>query len=110
MRRGVVLVVAGLLVALALGVLASPFASSHPDGLGSAALRTACADAPDRDACLAEKAGAPRYDRAPLPDYGGDASPRLSGLVGVVATFLIGWGIVLLVRAGRDQAERRRAA
>ncbi len=92
---------AGLAVALVVGVVLSNFANSNPDGLESAVLRTQCADQPEgdaRDACLAEAAGDPVYTAAPLPDY--EITP-LSGFLGVLACFVIGAGIVALARVGR---------
>jgi cobalt/nickel transport protein len=104
-KLGAAFIVAGLLIALALAIFASPFASSHPDGLESAVLKIACAGADDRDACLAEKAGESRWSRAPLPDYGGDAGPAMSGLIGVVAVFVIGYGLVVFARARRRRED-----
>jgi cobalt/nickel transport protein len=100
-RKGIPFVVAGLLVAVVLAVFGSPFASSHPDGLESSVMKSACKGAADQDACLAEKAGESRWSRAPLADYGGDAGPAMSGLLGVAATFLIGYGLVRFVRSNR---------
>lgn len=109
-RKGIAFILAGLAIAFVLAVFVSPFASSNPDGLESAVLRSACANQADPDACLAEKAGESRWGRAPLADYGGEAGPALSGLVGVAATFLIGYGAVILARGGkrgrRDSAPR----
>jgi cobalt/nickel transport protein len=89
---------AGLAVALVAGVVLSNFASPDPDGLESAVLRTQCADQPEgeaRDACLADAAGDPVYEGAPLPDY---AITPLSGLLGVLACFAITAGTVALLR------------
>ena len=108
MRRALTFVLAGLAVALVAGVVLSNFASPHPDGLESAVLRTQCAEAADPDACLAEAAGDPVFTGAPLPDY---AATPLSGLVGVLACFAVGAGLVLVVRRGRrdgDTATRAR--
>jgi hypothetical protein len=80
----------------------SAFASSQPDGLEASVIRTACAEATDPDACLEEAAGDPAFDAAPLPDY---SVLWLSGLVGVLATFLIGAGAVRAVRGRRDRSE-----
>jgi cobalt/nickel transport protein len=94
---------AGLAVALLVGVVLSDFANPNPDGLESAVLRTQCADQPAGDRrtgerCLAEAAGDPIYTAAPLPDY---AITPLSGVLGVLACFVIGAGVVALVRARR---------
>lgn len=79
-------------------MILSNFASGSPDGLESAVLRTQCADAPAgeaRDACLAQAAGYPVYDAAPLPDY---EVTWLSGALGVLVCFALGTGVVALVR------------
>jgi hypothetical protein len=93
--RPLVFVLAGLAVALFIGVVVSNFAAPDPDGLESAVLKTQCAEAPDPDACLEAAAGEPVYDSAPLPDY---AITWLSGLLGVVACFALGIGLVALSR------------
>ena len=89
------LVVVGLVAALIAGMALSSFASSQPDGLEASVLRTACADAADPQACLAEAAGDPTFTAAPLPDY---SKLWLSGLAGVVACFALGAAIA---RGGR---------
>lgn len=97
---------AGLAVALVAGVVLSNFASGSPDGLESAVLRTQCADQPEgeaRDACLAEAAGDPVYDAAPLPDY---EITWLSGALGVLVCFAIAAGVVALVRGARGGRSR----
>lgn len=97
---------AGLAVALVAGVILSNFASGSPDGLESAVLRTQCADQPAgeaRDACLAEAAGDPVYDAAPLPDY---EITWLSGALGVGLCFAIAAGAVALVRGGGGRGAR----
>ncbi len=83
-------VLIGLAVALVIGVVVSGFASSAPDGLESAVIRTPCDG--DED-CLAEVAGDAVFTGAPLPDY---ENTPVSGLVGVLATFLLASGLALL--------------
>jgi hypothetical protein len=74
----------GLLVALLLGLLVSPFASKSPDGLDKTAESKGFAKA-------AEEAK-PAWDHAPLKDYSVSgvksekASTGLSGLIGVLIT------------------------
>lgn len=100
MMRRSSFVVAGLGVALVIGVLLSNLASTRPDGLESAVLSSAC----DRyEECLAERAGGPVFDDAPLPDY---ANTPLSGLLGTVAAFAVGAGLIVLVRSGRGTRGR----
>jgi cobalt/nickel transport protein len=98
---------AGLAVALLAGVLLSNFASPDPDGLESAVLKTQCADAADQDACLAEAAGEPVYEAAPLPDY---EVTWLSGLLGVLVCFALGAGLVALARRGSARPDAQRGS
>lgn len=110
-RSVVPFVVGGLLVALVIGTVVANFAASTPDALQRAIIDSACEDAPDVKSCLAEQEGEPVLDTQPaaLFDYG---TTWLSGLVGVVATFAIGTGIVLLIRrsgtGGRSAGSRVR--
>lgn len=99
--RGIVL--GGLVVAIVVGVVLSAFAASQPDGLESAVVKTQCADAPDPEACLEDAAGDPVYTAAPLPDY---EITWLSGLLGVAVSFVIGAGVVALLRRGRTSPPR----
>lgn len=87
---------AGLLVALLLGGVASYYASSHPDGLEYVAERTGFLDSADDHAA----------GDGPLADYAVDGveDDRLSGgLAGV-----IGIGVTLLLAGGIGYAVRRR--
>lgn len=93
-------VLAGLAVALLIGVVISNFAASTPDALQRAVINSACDGAPNEAAaeeCLAEQEGEPLIGIQPgfLFDYG---VTWLSGLVGVLATFALGAGIVYLLR------------
>ena len=91
----------GLLVAIALGVFVSPFASSDPDGLEKVSVEQGF-DETAEDHALAD---------SPLADYGakGIGNGRLgtaaSGLVGVLLTF--GFAAMLFGLAQRNT--RRRA-
>jgi cobalt/nickel transport protein len=87
---------AGLLVALLLGGVASYYASSHPDGLERAAEQAGFLDSADDHAA----------GDGPLADYAveGVEDDRLSGgLAGV-----IGIGVTLLLAGGIGYALRRR--
>ena len=98
-RRVTGFVVAFLGLALLIGVVASNFASSDPDGLESAVLTSQC----DGDQqCLAEAAGDPVFDGAPLPDY---ANTPLSGLLGTVAVFAVAGGILFVVKRRRGPSD-----
>ena len=97
-RRTGLFVLGGLLVALALAFFVSPEASSSPDGLEKVAIDEGFIDtAKDHD--LAD---------GPLADYGVEGvdderlSTGLAGILGVLVTFAVMGGILLLVRvAGR---------
>ena len=93
MRRGTLLVV-GLLIALVLAGIASHYASSDPDGLSRVAQ--------DKGFASTEKESAAAD--SPLAGYGttGVDSSRLSGgiagVIGVVTTFAVAGGVLLLLR------------
>jgi cobalt/nickel transport system permease protein len=93
-------VAAGLAVALALAFFVSPYANSNPDGLEKVAADKGI------DTGVTEHATAD----GPLADYGvrgvddSRLSTGLAGVIGVIATFVVCFGLFVLVRA------RRRAA
>ena len=97
-------VAAGLLIAIGLAVLVSPFASSSPDGLNKVA----------SDQGFDTKAKSHALDDGPLASYsvkGIDSekvSKGLSGLIGVVITFGVGlamFGTLRSIRAHRRPPE-----
>ena len=96
-RSIVPFVLVGLAVALLIGVVASNFAASTPDALQRAIIDSACRDAPDKEACLIEQEGKPVLEIAPEALLGYQVT-WLSGLVGVVVTFAVGAGLVMLLR------------
>ena len=101
MRRQVsLLVVVGVGLALLVGVVVANFAASSPDALQRAVISSMCQDAPAKQACLAEKEGEPVLLLAPRA-LAGYANVPLSGLVGVIATFAVGSGLVYLLRSSR---------
>jgi len=93
----VAFVAVGLLAAVALVVFVAPRASADPDGLEKVAADQGI-DAGVRPHSL----GA-----SPFADYGTEGvghdalGTALAGLVGVAATFVVGSGLVLLVRRRR---------
>ena len=93
----------GLLVALALALLVSPFASSSPDGLNKVA---------ERPGLRRQRARSTLFENGPLAGYAvkGVDDDRLStgsaGLIGVLVTFGIGLGAVR-PRAGHALRRRR---
>ena len=90
-------VVAGLLLAAALAVFVSPFASSSPDGLERVA----------EDEGFADTATEHRLGDSPVADYAVDGvddervSGGLAGLVGVLVTFGLGVGVFAVLRTLR---------
>jgi cobalt/nickel transport system permease protein len=91
----------GALIALALALFVSPFASSWPDGLEKTAERLG----------FAGKAAAP-VAAAPIPDYAmpgiswSAAATSIAGVVGTVTVFVLAWVLarVLVPRAGEVSA------
>ncbi len=90
-------VLVGLAIALLIGVVASNFAASTPDALQRAIIDSACKDASNEEACLAEQEGQPVLEIAPNALLGYEVN-WLSGLVGIFLTFAAGAGLVLLLR------------
>jgi cobalt/nickel transport system permease protein len=91
----------GILIALALTLFASPFASQWPDGLEKTAEHLG----------FAGKAAAPVV-AAPIPDYAmpgiswSAAATSIAGAVGTVVVFVLAWVLarVLVPRAGAGSA------
>ena len=87
-------IVIGLAAALSIALFLSPFASPWPDGLERVA----------KDLGFIEKGEGAGVLKAPIPDYkfpGLDSegfSTALSGSIGTIAMFGIGFGIARLLR------------
>ena len=105
MKKSVTLgafVLVGLGVALALAFFVSPEASSSPDGLEKVATDEGFVDTAD-DHALAD---------LPTADYGVEGvdnerfSTGLAGIIGVLVTFAVGTGVLMLALRARG---RRRA-
>ena len=103
LRRFVVL---GLLVALLLAGVVSAFASASPDGLDSVT-RAGCtfnqADEIVSGSCLAQQARAHGLEDSPFAGYqtrgvAGAASTGVSGIVGVLVTLGIAFGLATVLR------------
>jgi cobalt/nickel transport protein len=98
--------VAGLLLALALALLVSPFADRDPDGLTKVAEEEGFADA-EQEHDLAD---------SPVADYevSGVDDDRLStgvaGMVGVLVTFGVALGAFALLRTLRRASQGEHAA
>ena len=99
MRRNLAFVGAGLAVAIALAI-ASPWASSEPDGLTKVAEDQGFASTEKEHAL--EGGPVAGYEVDGVEDEG--TSKALSGLIGVVATFILGAGLFAVVR-GRERRE-----
>ena len=95
--------IVGLLVAVALATLVSPWSSSDPDGLERVA----------EDAGFSNAARDHALKDSPVADYqvkGVDdarVSTALSGLIGVCLTFAVGLGVFALLRIRRDRSDGR---
>ncbi len=80
-----------------IAVVVSNFAAESPDALQRAIINSSCEGAADEEACLIEQEGEPVLDSAPSGLNGYEVN-WLSGLVGIIATFVVGAGIVYLLR------------
>jgi cobalt/nickel transport protein len=93
-------IIAGIVIAILIGVVAVFFASGDPDGLESTALmvqgqKTLTGGTPP-DAEIHEDAAGKFAYEAPLPDYSlGEQFGPLGGIVAIVAGTLLAFGIVL---------------
>ena len=106
-RRTGAFLLGGLLVALLLAGVVSNFASSSPDGLDNTALEGCTTDAEGNitgGTCMAQQEQEHQLKDSPLADYGivGIDNPYLStglaGVIGVLLTFGVGYGLFWLVR------------
>jgi cobalt/nickel transport protein len=106
-KRLVWFVGGGLLVALILAGVVSNFASGRPDGLDATALEGCTTDAEGNitgGTCIAQQEGEHELKDSPLADYGISGidnpylSTGLSGVLGVLLTFGLGYGLFWLVR------------
>lgn len=112
-----VFTLAGLAIAVALALIISPWASSSPDGLEKVA----------EDKGFLEKAEEtePAWESAPIPDYAmpgltqeavdeetGEVveeptrlATALAGLVGTLGIFLVAWGLAMVLKKRKGEAE-----
>lgn len=90
----------GMLIAVAIAVLGSPFASASPDGLDKAAA----------DLKLVDKEGASRRLPAPMSDYKipgigwPTAATSIAGGIGTIAVFGLGWVMARALTTGEPKA------
>jgi hypothetical protein len=91
------LVAMGLVAALALAFFVGPEASSQPDGLNRVAI----------DKGLADQEQAHALDGSPVAGYSvkgvddGRLATGLAGVIGVIVTFAVGFGLFALLRWSR---------
>lgn len=100
-RRNARFLLVGLVVALLLAGVASFYASSQPDGLE----RVAADHGLDAGTTPHHTAGSPLADYGVAGVHDERMSVGLAGVIGVGVTFVLGAGLVLLVR-GRGGAGR----
>jgi cobalt/nickel transport protein len=92
--------ICGILIALAIGVLAVFFASGNPDGLESTALmvqgqKTLTGDTPPNAEVKEDPAGKFSYD-SPMPDYSlGERFGKTGGIIAIVGGTLLAFLVVL---------------
>jgi|WetSurMetagenome_2_1015567.scaffolds.fasta_scaffold22646_6 cobalt/nickel transport protein len=93
-------IIAGIVVAILIGVVAVFFASGDPDGLESTALiiqgqKTLTGGTP-ADAEIHEDTTGKFAYKAPMPDYSlGEQLGPLGGVIAIIAGTLLAFGIVL---------------
>jgi len=107
-KASAVFLLAGLVVALVLAGVVSNYASSEPDGLDSV-LREGCTfnekDEIVAGECAAQGATDHELADSPLADYGVSGvndsflSTAIAGVVGVLLTLVIGFGVFALLRS-----------
>jgi cobalt/nickel transport protein len=111
LRRFVVL---GVLIALVLAGAVSAFASASPDGLDSVT-RAGCTFGAHGEVvsghCIAQQARAHGLESSPFAGYqtrgvGGAASTGVSGVVGVLATLAIAFGLAAALRRRGPSREK----
>jgi len=92
--------IAGIIVALLIGVVAVFFASGDPDGLESTALmvqgqKTLTGDTP-ADAKIHEDTTGKFSYESPMPDYSlGEKSGPFGGVIAIVAGTLLAFGLIM---------------
>ncbi len=96
-----IFILSGLLVAIGLALLVSPFASRSPDGLNKVAM----------DKGFDEQQGAHALEESPLAGYvvkgvdGKRMSKGISGLIGVLITFGVGLALFGTLHSFRARNE-----
>lgn len=104
MKRIWIIVAAGLLAALIMGGILSPFASPEPDGLERVA---------EDEGFAAKGEAEPVYGGSPMPDYrvpgieSRSVSTRLAGVIGTGIAFVLGLGAGFGVRALKRARAKR---
>lgn len=105
-------IIAGIAIALFIGVVAVFFASGDPDGLESTALfvqgqKSLTGDTPPEAEIIENGEGKFAYE-SPMPDYSlGEKLGPLGGVIAIVAGTLLAFGMVLGI--SKMLAARKRA-
>jgi cobalt/nickel transport protein len=108
-------IIAGIVIALIIGVTAVFLASPDPDGLESTALvvqgeKTLTGDTPEEAELVEDVHGGFSYD-SPLPDYGmgesmGKTGELIAVLVGTAVCFLIVLGLAKVAARPQEQENK----
>lgn len=93
-------VIAGLGVALLIGVLISPFASQNPDGLDRVAQDLEFEDQAVEDAPAQNLPFYAVFEEYALRGVPEGVATSIAGLIGTLATFGLAWGLGKLVVRG----------
>lgn len=99
MKKGTAFFLVALALTLVIAVVVSQFASGNPDGLEYVA----------EEEGFIETAEDHALDGHALADYGGDdrVNLALAGLIGVVVTLGVGFGIFWLARSNRQEPAKK---
>lgn len=103
-------VLIGLGVALIIAAIISPFASSSPDGLERVAEDLGFLDAADPEAPAQKLPSANVFEGYALRGVPAPLATPIAGVVGVLATFGVAWGMgkLLVRKSGSAAAEPKR--
>ncbi|MFB2934266.1 PDGLE domain-containing protein [Aerosakkonemataceae cyanobacterium BLCC-F154] len=104
--RNRALIIAGLGIALLVGVFLSPFASSDPDGLDRVAQDLKFEDRAIEDAPARRLPFYGIFDEYALRGVPEGIATPLAGLIGTLATFGLAWGIGKLVIRRSNSSDR----
>ena len=104
-ERNRALIIAGLGIALLIGVFLSPFASSDPDGLDRVSQDLKFEDKAIEEAPAKKLPFYNVFDEYALRGVPEAMATPLAGLIGTLATFGLAWGIGKLVIRRSDSSD-----